>query len=443
MNFSIKNILIISLICKFALSLFIPLSLDEYYYFLWGQHLSISYFDHPPMVGWLMFFSGPLKFISEGAIRWPFLLMSFGTLLIWLKMLKPHLDEKKLVGFLLIALFNPLWGWGVFIATPDIPLLFFWSLAMFYCEKILWSNSLKNYLLFGFALGMGFLSKYQIVLFLPCLFILLWQQKKFSKLLTTKTIYAIIVAALTCLPVFIWNMQNDWASFDFQWNHGMNFKYWKWSMPVEYVFSQIFIIFPTFLLFFFTKNKKWRKHWLLPFAIFPFVFFLYSSFKGHVEANWVIMALPSLYALACTYTTPQLWKWSKRTLYLWTIIFMAALTLVLFKENFPVEKVKLFEAEKFKNILPEIKGNETYFAYSYQLAGFLSFKKNRLICKFPKYGRPDHFLYIASCQSLPKKFYYISQNTDRWPIEKDFPSHKITNERPIDANYKLIEVQAL
>ena len=26
--------------------------MDETYYWLWGQHLALSYFDHPPLVGW-------------------------------------------------------------------------------------------------------------------------------------------------------------------------------------------------------------------------------------------------------------------------------------------------------------------------------------------------------------------------------------------------------
>ena len=30
-----------------------PLTFDEAYYWMWGQHLSWSYFDHPPLDGWL------------------------------------------------------------------------------------------------------------------------------------------------------------------------------------------------------------------------------------------------------------------------------------------------------------------------------------------------------------------------------------------------------
>ncbi|MHB1109812.1 MAG: hypothetical protein ACYCZU_05790, partial [Devosia sp.] len=27
---------------------------DEAYYWMWGQHLALSYFDHPPLQGWLL-----------------------------------------------------------------------------------------------------------------------------------------------------------------------------------------------------------------------------------------------------------------------------------------------------------------------------------------------------------------------------------------------------
>jgi len=32
----------------------LPLSADEAYYWLWSQHLAAGYFDHPPMIAWLI-----------------------------------------------------------------------------------------------------------------------------------------------------------------------------------------------------------------------------------------------------------------------------------------------------------------------------------------------------------------------------------------------------
>ena len=32
----------------------LPLSADEAYYWLWSKHLAAGYFDHPPMIAWLI-----------------------------------------------------------------------------------------------------------------------------------------------------------------------------------------------------------------------------------------------------------------------------------------------------------------------------------------------------------------------------------------------------
>lgn len=440
MNKTVLNILTASLLVKLVLALYIPLTLDEYYYFLWGKYLSLSYFDHPPMVGWLMFFSQPLQAIAEGAIRWPFLLMSQATLLIWDQMIGQGLDDQRRLLFLWVMLLNPLWGWGVFVATPDIPLLFFWSLALYFCHRLLVRGRLVDYLGLGCSLGLGFLAKYQIALFLPALFLMLWQQQKWQKLFSPKTLAAIVVATLCCFPVFWWNYQNEWVSFDFQWKHGMSGKHWKPTYPIEYIVAQIFILFPTFLLFLFGKNRDWKKHWLLPFALFPYAFFLYSSFKGRVEANWPIMALPSFYAISLIYTEKIRLTFLKKTVALWCGLFVMALALIAFKSQFPTNKIKLFEADRFSALLSVEEKQKNLFAYSYQLASFLSFKKNRLICKLPGFGRPDHFQFIKDCPSFEQGFTYITESSDRRDFSKLSENLTIKSSHPINDQFKLVEV---
>ncbi len=440
MNFSIRQIFCFSLLIKLALCLYIPVTLDEYYYFLWGKYLSLSYFDHPPMVGWIMTLSQPLKQLHEGLIRWPFILMSHGTLGLWILMLKQSLDRSRLKTFSWVALLNPLWGWGVFIATPDIPLLFFWTLSLFFCQKILKREVTTDYVFLGVSLGLGFLSKYQVALFLPCLLLMLWQQKKWHKLISLNALLGVVIAGAVCAPVFIWNMNHDWASIQFQWNHGMNFKYWKWTIPVEYILGQLFIVFPPFLFFFFQKKKDWRDHWLLPFATFPFLFFLYSSFRGRVEGNWVIMALPTLYGLSALYSNQQVWRLGQRTVAFWAVCFVGALGTITVSDQLPTNRIKLFEAEKFEPLIDKVDSDQTQFAYSYQLAAFLSFKTGHLICKFPKYGRPDHFQYIEDCPDVSESFHYLTEKNDNRPFAKDFPGFQVTQETSLGDGFKSVRV---
>lgn len=433
--------MIFSLIAKLMLALIVPLALDEYYYFLWGQQISLSYFDHPPMTGWLMILAQKLRFLGEGAIRWPFILLSQGTLWIWYKILKDELKESYLFWFLIVGLVNPLWGLGALIANPDIPLLFFWSFSLLIVKRIIHSDEMRNYIYLGICLGFGFLSKYQIFLFLPSLFIMLEQQKLFKKFLTWKSLVAISTALFFCLPVLLWNQTHDWASFKFQWAHGMSAKYWRWYFPFDFILGQIALIFPTFLLFMSQKDRKWVNHWLLPFVFFPFLFFFYSSARSKVEANWLIMVYPMVYALAFLFMTNTVFLWAKRTVFLWGGALSAVLIMIPMKDSLGMQKVRLFDADKFQSILSSLDDQKHYFAFNYQLASYLSFHKNKLICKLPFYGRPDHFNYIKSCLHLPDHFFYIGETNYVPPFARDFPGYMLIAKHPINNQYVIYEVQ--
>jgi 4-amino-4-deoxy-L-arabinose transferase-like glycosyltransferase len=341
----------------------------------------------------------------------------------------------------LIALANPLWGMGAIIATPDIPLIFFWSLALYATYHLLQRGRLKDYLLLGLALGCGFLAKYHIALFLPPLFFLLVQQKAWHRFVSYKTILSVAVALLFCLPVFIWNAQNEWASIAFQWKHGLGAsEHWKWVTPLNYLGGQLLIIFPPFLFFLFKGSSEYRKHWLFPFAAFPFVFFLYSSFKSHVEANWTLIGLPPLYYLAFVYTPENLFLWLKRSVVLWMTLLLLTLGLLQIPSVVRAVPNNLTKALKFQPLLAAIKPEQTYYAVNYQMAGYLSFKTDRLICKFPTFSRPDHFGYIEQCKGLPQSFHYIIESSTIPPVEYVFPYLKVESTQKIGDDFLIQKI---
>ena len=39
-------------VIRLAAAALVPLTEDEAYYRLWSQHLSLGYYDHPPMIAW-------------------------------------------------------------------------------------------------------------------------------------------------------------------------------------------------------------------------------------------------------------------------------------------------------------------------------------------------------------------------------------------------------
>ena len=442
MNKNFKYLFWFSLSVKLFVALVVPLALDEYYYSIWGQNPRLSYFDHPPMVGWLMMLGQAFSFIKLEAIRWPFIIMTHATLYIWYLIIKEHFSQVQKQLFMWVALLNPLWGWGVFIATPDIPLIFFWSLGLYFVNQILARPSPTNYFGLGAALGLGFLSKYVIVLFPVCLFVFIAAKKCWHLLFSWKTIVTLLVGLFFCTPVIYWNLNHDWASFNFQWKHGMSSENWQWKWPIEYLIGIILVTFPTLFIFFIVNSRKQTKTLLFIFSIIPLVFFLYSSFKGRVEANWPIVAYPSLFSLALFELNQKRIRWVKLTLIIWGTFLILALLLPLYVHqlNQP-EKIRLFEAKKYDVLVDFMRTKNNVFTDNYQSASYASHKLDRLVCKLPLYGRKDFFNYLESCNNFPDSFYYIVETWAGPQIKQDLPLYEIVGEEKINKNYKALEVR--
>ena len=56
---------------KFAQLAFAGVFQDEAYYWMWGQHPSLSYFDHPPLNAWLLGLSSAVFGWNVLALRVP------------------------------------------------------------------------------------------------------------------------------------------------------------------------------------------------------------------------------------------------------------------------------------------------------------------------------------------------------------------------------------
>ena len=126
---SFKVILFFFLFIKLIFSIYFPLVADEAYYWIWGQNLQLSYFDHPPMVAWLSYLSVYIPFFTnEIKLRLIFYFIGISTFFIYLDIFKSLINkdeknEKTLIYFIIIYNLMPLVGFGSYLATPDSPLM--------------------------------------------------------------------------------------------------------------------------------------------------------------------------------------------------------------------------------------------------------------------------------------------------------------------------------
>jgi 4-amino-4-deoxy-L-arabinose transferase-like glycosyltransferase len=109
----------------------LPLSGDEAYYWEWSRRLAFGYFDHPPMVAWLIaLFSLGLK--NTLLIRLPFVLCGLGSAAALHACIARSTGNPTAgaTAALLIAL-APFSTIAFATASPDGPFLFFWSLSLY------------------------------------------------------------------------------------------------------------------------------------------------------------------------------------------------------------------------------------------------------------------------------------------------------------------------
>ncbi len=431
---------LIFLFLKLALSAWLPLSNDESYYWVWAHRPQLSYYDHPPFVAWIFQLGIPFESWAN-AVRWPGVLVSHLTSLIWILILKPHFDEKKLLLFAWLLMSAPLIGIGSIIITPDTPMLFFWALSVWCFQKLMTESKWHWAFLLGLFLGAGFTSKYLIVLLGPLLLFLGFRNKNLS---LSKKLQLVLVALpgffIASSPVWIWNAMNSWISFGFQLDHGLGAKVWKPMWTLSYVLGQILILFPV-ILFFAFNNRSSSKLWLHVLSWPILIFFFVTSFRGHVEVNWPIMATAPLLALAVGHTGSATGLWLIWTARFWLFLFVI-LIFHLASPWLPLDnnRLKTRELDRYSHLTIVAKSYQPLFARSYQMAAKLSYESKLPVHKLKGLNRRDFYDFIP--ESTPKSgiYFLILEQDDLLPPWTEAAGHKIIQRFKIDGQHDLLEV---
>lgn len=281
---------------------FIELAQDEAYYWDLSRTLQLSYYDHPPMIMYLISLFTKVFGNTEFAVRLsPIIIAGAITILVYL-IGKEMFDDY--VGFYSALLVNItlIYSVGSILATIDTPFALFWLSAVYSCVKAIKTGDGKWWYISGIAVGLGLLSKYVMVLFVPALFIFLLLSREHRRWLKRKEPYiGGVMALLIFSPVIIWNAQNEWLSFKFQLAHGLKTKKAAGLLSfMKYIGGQAAVLSPFLFLaciwgmakglIVWIRDKDWRYLFLTSFAAFVVVFFGYSSLKAKVEGNWPMPA---------------------------------------------------------------------------------------------------------------------------------------------------------
>ena len=280
-----------------ALGFSIEFSVDEAHYALYAQHLAWSYFDHPPLVGWIQW---PLVALtsSEGIIRLiPELLWALSCYLVYQVSIEAHhfirgrnagyltsvLPSANLCGLMavLLVIAAPMLHILAIGLLPDT-LLAPLSLGLM-LMGLRWLSrdqfSMSDWIITGILLGLAGLSKYTAA-FTALAFLFVFLSAPRKPWITKLGFWlAASIALLLITPVLYWNWVNDWISFKYQLAHGSG-GVWLWRRLGAYIGIQLLVFGPLFILgsFVFLKDcmhtTKLSLLALLGFFLIPFVIFV-------------------------------------------------------------------------------------------------------------------------------------------------------------------------
>lgn len=409
--FEFLSLFFITLILKFILAYYLPLLPDEAYYWVWSKHLQLSYFDHPAMIAWLFKLGHFLEPYGH-AVRWPAVFINHLSYIFWfLIFIELKLSTKEYYSWLVLTFVSPILGFGSILMTPDLPVMLFWSASLYFFIRILNHKDLYNYALLGASLGLGFVSKYHIVLFPLMGLIYLSTQKKWQQIRLGGVALTFIFGFIFSLPVVVWNFQNDFQSFTFQLKHGLHSDQWKWQWPVEYVIGHYLLLIPMFVTAFYKKTLPYPQSILKYLSAGILIFFLLTSFRSSVEMNWTILAFPSFYAVIILSDISKMWL---RSIKIFFLGFTLIVTGLMFNGIYAHGKIfEPFFFEKNKNLVEEFK---PLYGINYQIASSLSYFNKIEVPKLPRASRYDFFdTFPIDYAHFPKEFYVFKEATNDYP----------------------------
>jgi len=285
-----------------ALAALVPPFDDELYYWCWSRDLQLSYYDHPPMVAYLIRLSTELFGNTVFAIRLPAVVSGIVVIGVigWLS------RPRSL--FPLIAL-SPVLTFAAILVTPDTPLLLFWALYLAWLvavhtrlgeDRVPWWWWLAG----GVILGGGLLGKYTMGLAAIAgsasfLFAGSWRRWLAGYLLHVVT--AVAVAS----PILIHNIPRNFVPIRYQWSHSMSSPQPGLAPFAEFVGVQLLLFggVPFVILAWgFCRRRELaddpRLRVCACLFLIPFSFFLLKATRGRLEGNWAFPCFIACWPLA-------------------------------------------------------------------------------------------------------------------------------------------------
>lgn len=394
-----RLLLIAFMVLKWLLIVNVPLTGDEAYFIVWGHSLSLGYYDHPPMVGWVL---GLMSQVADDLLWYRSFAFFASAVIAWLLFLSLRLHPSistDIAYYVALAFFVSPVSLMFVVTANDTVLVFFSVVAFYFYAKALAQPSWWHAVLAGIFLGLAFLSKYFAAFMLVGLFIysLVYWRRYGVKWLAVMT--AIIMVFV--LENLYFNATHCWNNILFNFFSRTTESAFQIGNVVTYVLMVLTLLSPLGV-FYLWQQKGWSTGYQtvpqLQQALFASVVLLLVllvvSFTNPVGLHWPLIGVTLLYLFYAMLNGSQL-----RKLYLFNvysslfigIALLAALPYVIDLIS-PTQKhhVSVYtQPEKVCAQLPK----QRFFTLGYSSQSTLSYHcgndQIHVFMSTSKYGRED------------------------------------------------------
>jgi len=311
-----------------------PLNLlpDEAQYWSWSRHLAFGYFSKPPVIAWLISATTAVAGNDEWAVRLAAPLMHGATGVVVAFIGRALFSAR--VGFFAALVYATLPGvvFSGLIISTDVPLLFFWALALLAIWQLYTKPSWRWAVVLGAAFGLGFLAKYAMAyILLGLLVFAVIGPREPWRAAGRYLALAVMVALAIVAPNLVWNASHGWATVghtaaNAHWGDGGGLHLME---ALSFAGAQFGVFGPILLVALIVRLVLWRRdppdkgeRFLLAFAVPVLVLMVLQSGVSRAHANWA--------AVSYIAGTVLVVGWLERVRQPWPIRISLALQIVTF-----------------------------------------------------------------------------------------------------------------
>ncbi len=297
----------------------VDLFFDESQYWAWSRELAFGYFSKPPLLAWLIAVSESICGSSEACIRAPAPVLYLGTSLVSYAITRTLYGPTAAFWAALLLAVSGSVAYSSRIISTDVPLLFFWAVALLAYVRLLQGGDWRWGALLGVSFGLGMLAKYAMIYFVLGIAAAALIDRDARALLRARALWlAAIVGATLVLPNVIWNAQNGFVTFQ---HTGHNIQgggaAFSPALGLEFLASQFAVLGPVafgvFLIVLFRMAKpdiSRADRLMLCFAIPTLALVTATAFVTRANANWAAAAAISVNVLAAAVLVRHAaWRW--------------------------------------------------------------------------------------------------------------------------------------